>query len=194
MLWLPLPVNPKDLSSIRSPVSLWCMNHLFRFFYLLLSFLWRPRLQMLDECQTHFRTWFTDLDLLMHMNNGKYLSLMDLGRVDLMLRCGAFFKAREQGIYPVLASATIRYRRSLQLFQPFVMKTKILCWDDKYFFIQQKFEVRGELYAQAMVRARFLKNSGGKVSPQEILDLIQIKDKSPAIPESVRLWVESERA
>lgn len=147
---------------------------------------------MLDECHTPFRTWFTDLDLLMHMNNGKYLSLMDLGRVDLMLRCGAFSKARAQGIYPVLASATIRYRRSLQLFQPFTIKTKVLCWDEKYFFIEQKFEVRGELYTQAMVRARFLRKSGGKVSPQEIMDLIGMKEVSPPIPKSVQLWVESE--
>ena len=31
-----------------------------------------------------------DLDLLWHMNNGRYLSLMDQGRVDLMVRraCG----------------------------------------------------------------------------------------------------------
>ena len=170
------------------------MNHLFRLFYLLLSSLWRPRLKMIDECQTKFRVWPTDLDLLMHMNNGKYLSLMDLGRVDLMLRCGAFFKARKQGIYPVLASATIRYKRSLQLFQPFVMKTQVLCWDDKYFFIGQKFEVRGVLCAQAIVKARFLKNTGEKVAPQEIMNLIGMNQPSPEIPKSIQLWTESERA
>lgn len=169
------------------------MNHLFRFAYVIFSSLWRPRITMLDECTTHFRTWFTDLDPLMHMNNGVYLSLMDLGRIDLMLRCGAFAKARKNGIYPVVASQTIRYRRSLKLFQPFTIKTKILCWDDKYFFIDQTYQVKNELYAQATVRGRFLRNTGEKVSPQEIMRLIDLNIPSPQMPHPVKLWMESEQ-
>ena len=32
----------------------------------------------------------TDLDILRHMNNGRYLSLFDLGRWDLLIRTGLF--------------------------------------------------------------------------------------------------------
>lgn len=148
---------------------------------------------MMDESVTYFRTWPTDLDPLMHMNNGVYLSLMDLGRIDLMLRSGAFSKARKKGIYPVVASQTIRYRRSLKLFQPFTIKTKILCWDDKYFFIEQSFWSKGEPYTNAIVRGRFLNKSGGKVSPKEIMALIGLDLESPAMPRAVELWIESEK-
>lgn len=169
------------------------MNHLFRLAYLILSSVWRPRISMLDECITNFRTLPTDLDPLMHMNNGVYLSLMDLGRIDLMLRCGAWGQARKNGIYPVVASQTIRYRRSLQLFQPFSIKTKILCWDDRYFFLLQTFISNNEVYAQATVKGRFLKNKGEKVPPKELLALIGINLPSPQIPKNIQLWTESER-
>lgn len=35
-----------------------------------------------------FRAWAHDLDTSLHMNNGRYWTLMDLGRTDLMLRMG----------------------------------------------------------------------------------------------------------
>ena len=34
------------------------------------------------------RVWPNDLDTNAHMNNGRYLTLMDLGRFDLMTQCG----------------------------------------------------------------------------------------------------------
>lgn len=62
------------------------MNLLFRFIGLLLFSKARGPLKGLDECVTPFLVMPMDLDVLMHMNNGKYFSLMDLGRVDLMIR------------------------------------------------------------------------------------------------------------
>ena len=35
-----------------------------------------------------FRAWPTDLDPSLHVNNGRYLALMDLGRLDLMVGAG----------------------------------------------------------------------------------------------------------
>ena len=41
-----------------------------------------------DPSRLMFRVWFHDLDPFRHMNNGRYLTIMDLGRTDLMLRSG----------------------------------------------------------------------------------------------------------
>ena len=43
-------------------------------------------MSVLGLCLTPFRCWFTDLDVLRHMNNGKYFSIMDLARVDRILK------------------------------------------------------------------------------------------------------------
>ena len=52
------------------------------------------RLGPLDESVIHARVLPTDLDLNLHLNNGRALTLMDLGRVDLMLRMGVVGELR----------------------------------------------------------------------------------------------------
>lgn len=112
----------------------------------------------------------TDLDLLWHVNNGVYFSLMDFGRWDNIFRTGIYDKSRKLGWYSVVAGESIKFRRSLKLWDKFTLQTKVIGHDDKYFFIQQKFICKGELYATGLVKARFLKFSGGTVSPQEVLE------------------------
>ena len=34
------------------------------------------------------RVWFNDLDINFHMNNGRYMTICDLTRVDLFVRSG----------------------------------------------------------------------------------------------------------
>jgi acyl-CoA thioesterase FadM len=155
------------------------VNHLFRFAWMLLTFWLRPKIEDTTRSSVlKMRVWPTDLDPLMHMNNGVYLSLLDLGRIDLMLRSGAFFKINRQGIYPVVASEVIRFRRSLTPLQKFEIHTRIAAWDDRYFYLRQDFRVRGDIYAEALVKGRFLKRSGGKVAPSELLQSLKLKVES----------------
>jgi acyl-CoA thioesterase FadM len=84
---------------------------------------------------TPFRVWPSDLDTLLHMNNGKYLSIMDLGRMDLMLRSGTWPRLKAAGWYPVLAGQTIAYYRSLNPWKTFEVHTRILGFDDRWGFL-----------------------------------------------------------
>ena len=52
------------------------------------------------------------------MNNGRYWSLMDLGRTDLMLRTGLWRAVLRHRWVPVVNAGAIRFRRELRLFQP----------------------------------------------------------------------------
>ena len=123
------------------------------------------------------KVWPLDLDILFHMNNGVYLSLMDLGRTDLTIRSGFFKILQKHSIYPVLGSEIIRFRKSLKLFQSFQIHTDLIYWDEKYFYLQQRFFSKDELYASAIVKARFLRRSGGGVDPQEIFNLLNISQE-----------------
>jgi acyl-CoA thioesterase FadM len=58
-----------------------------------------------------FRVWPTDLDIFNHMNNGKFLSLMDVSRFDVMLRSGSWKKFRKLNWYPVVVAETITFRK-----------------------------------------------------------------------------------
>jgi len=93
-----------------------------------------------------------------------------------------------RGLYPVVAAETIRFRRSLQLFQAFEVETVIIGWDDKAFIIQHRFLRGEELVAEAFVRSRFLRRKGGTVGSRELLDLVGRSEPSPALPAWVQAW------
>ncbi|PFG29451.1 acyl-CoA thioesterase [Paramicrobacterium agarici] len=131
----------------------------------------------------------TDLDVLKHVNNGVYFSLFDLGRFDLLMRSGMWNTFTERGWYPVVASETITFRKSLTLWQRFTVETRILGFDDKSFYLEHRAVVDGEMYTQAFIRARFLKKSGGTVSVGELLDAIgHDNDRDLTVPEWLEQW------
>lgn len=90
-----------------------------------------------------FRVWPLDLDTSIHMNNGRYLTLMDLGRLDIMLRSGLWRAVLANGWVPIASTVTIRYRRELRPWQPFRLETRLLCWDAAQVVMEQQFIIAG---------------------------------------------------
>lgn len=167
------------------------MKLYFRLIWLLLTQSRRSRCSMLGPVDTHFRVWFNDLDVLMHVNNGVYLTLMDLGRTDLLLRSDAYTKIKHEGWYPVVASETIRFKRSLKLFQRFTIRTEVIGWDERSIYLEQTFLRKETLIAKAVIDARFLSKKGGKVTPAQLMSVLDMDTNSPRLPEWVATWVQS---
>ena len=153
----------------------------------------RPRLSLMDESVLKLRVWPTDIDVYGHMNNGRYLTVMDLGRTDLALRTGLFRLWMERRWKPLLGSATIRYRRSLTPLRRYQLHTRLLCWDDKWFFFEQRFRRHGELHAVAMAKG-LVRGSQGNVPPQELFSTLGGPAESPPLTETVHSWLALERA
>lgn len=151
------------------------------------------RLSVWDTGVTSFRVVPTDLDVLLHMNNGRYLTLMDLGRMDLMVRSGFWSLLSAKGWYPVAAGQTITYRKSLKLGQAFDLHTRLLGFDDRWTYVEQTFCVGDTIYASAVVRSRFLKKSGGSVENEELLKLVDDVPEDLVLPDWVHDWAESTR-
>ncbi len=169
------------------------MNLIFRLFYIYCTFKLKESVMPLGPCRTKFRCWFTDIDVLRHMNNGKYFSIMDLARVDLMARSGLLKKFSKLNWYPVVVSETIRFKKSIKLFQSFTVETSIIGWDKKALLINQKF-IRPDntIVCEAIVRGRFLKKSGGSVYTPELLKAAGIDSKPTALEPWVESWNEAQ--
>jgi acyl-CoA thioesterase FadM len=123
------------------------------------------------------------------MNNGRYLSFMDLGRVHLVVQLGllsAIFRNRWR---PVLAAAEINFIRQLAPFQRFDLVTRVVTWDDKYVYMEQRFESRGELCAHAFVKGLFL-GAEGRVSNAAVLAMLGHDAAPPETPDELRIWAE----
>jgi acyl-CoA thioesterase FadM len=153
----------------------------------------RPRLHPLDDSVIRFRVWPNDLDVNLHMNNGRYLTLMDLGRLDLVVRIGVLGTLRRRRWNPVVGSLQVRYRRSLLPFQEYDIRTRLLCWDERWFYLDQRFERGGDLVAAALVKGLFL-GPQGRVPTQQIVDASGQRIDSPPVPGAVAAWQDAEGA
>ncbi|WP_205881119.1 thioesterase family protein [Leucobacter insecticola] len=151
------------------------------------------RLGFSDMSRSRFRVWPTDLDLLRHMNNGKYLSIMDIARFDLIQRNGVMSLFKSEGWYPVVVGQTISYRKSLNPWQRFWIESRILGFDEQAVFMEQRFvrpdaHRRPEIYARAVVRARILRRSGGVVPVAEIIEKSGVDPASFSVPQEILEW------
>lgn len=167
------------------------MNLYFRLLVFMIRVRVRSRLSMWDTSRVSFRVNPLDLDVQRHMNNGRYLTLMDLGRMDLMIRSGFWKRVTEKGWYPVIAGQSITYRRSLTVGQRFDLSSRVIGHDDRWVYMEQVFRVGDVVHADAIIRARFLRRTGGSVDIQEVLDLAGPVPESLRVPDWVVDWNES---
>ena len=86
-----------------------------------------------------FRVLPHDLDAFGHMNNGRYLQIMDVARAEWMVRTGVFGSMRTQGWGAVLGGGVTRFRRSLKLWERYEVRTRLLCWDQRWFYFEHTF-------------------------------------------------------
>lgn len=157
-------------------VLLWVKSH------------WGPHYGVHDVGRLRLRVLPTDLDVNNHVNNGVYLSLMDLGRFDLLYRSGTWKTMMRSGLYPVIASETITFRKSLAPWQRYVLESRIVGYDAKAVYLEQRFVVDGEIYAVGHIRGRFLKRSGGTVALAELSELFGVDVTTVTLPAWVERW------
>jgi len=151
------------------------------------------RLDHFDVVRTRFVTSPTDLDILRHMNNGVYLSIMDVARFDMLHRTGIWKIFVARGWYPVVVAETISFRKSLTLGQRFTVESRILGFDAKAVYVEQRFvrpDAAGdpEIYAHGFIRGRFLKRTGGVVTVAELLEAVGLAPENVTVPEWLLKW------
>ena len=163
---------------------------LFRTLWKGLTLWFRPPLEPLGTSILAFRVWPNDLDVNVHMNNGRFLSVMDLGRFDLSFRTRLGRAMLRNRWTPLVGGISIRYRRSLDPFERYDLYTRLLGWDAKWVYLEQHFLKRGgELAAEGVVRALF-RGKSGNVPMAEVLSQMGYKGPQPELPEAIRRWAE----
>jgi acyl-CoA thioesterase FadM len=164
------------------------MNMLLRTMLVRLRARSRSPLGVHDVGRLTMRVLPNDLDVLRHVNNGVYFSLMDLGRLDLLVRSGVWATFQRLGYYPVVASETVTFRRSLQPWQRYELQTRIVGYDERAVFIEHRFVAAGEIYATAHIRGRFLKRTGGTVSMAELASAVGVDTSALPVPPWLAEW------
>jgi acyl-CoA thioesterase FadM len=150
----------------------------------------RKGAHLLDEIRTPMRVWPTDVDTYGHLNNGRFLTLMDMGRFEHVLRTGLLRVAMQRRWAPVVGSATVRFRRELRTFAQFELVTCLRTWDEKWFYYEHRFEQAGTLCALAYIQG-VAKKAGRTVAPQEMFSAVGYTERAPTPPETLAAWMRS---
>lgn len=154
----------------------------------------RGPIGMSEWSDLQMRVGVADVDFNLHMNNGRFLSLMDLGRTDFAVRAGVVRAAMHERWQPVAGGVRIRFRKSLPAFSRYVLRTRMPAWDDKWFFFEQQFLRDGDLAAVAHVKVLFKGRGGAQIPTSRLLAAVGHKAPSPELPDHLRMWLESEQA
>lgn len=156
------------------------MNLYLRMLYLLIASFFKPRLPIEHPKNTlSLRVLPNDIDLNRHMNNGRYLTICDLSRIDMFIRTGlAKTMMREQWM-PVISEHTMTYKRPLNLFQAYDVKMEITGWDEKSFqmthtFIANSKDAKGRVLAQGTSKGCVLSKQG-VIPPAKVIETVQAR-------------------
>lgn len=167
------------------------MNLYFRLFLLFIKTLFHSRTKnhIRQDTFLNLRVLPNDLDLNRHMNNGRYLTIMDLGRIDYMIKTGLLTVVLRNKWFPVISDSHMCYFRPLRLFDTYTLRTSLESWDDKSYIMTQRFEKNGKIYAIGLIRGLF-KDKKRSISIVEILKPLNLEHElpPPLSPES-EIWL-----
>jgi len=177
------------------------MNLYIRVLYVLIASFFKQKTQdMLQTFRLRLRVLPNDLDTNLHMNNGRYATIMDLGRFDMILRNGLAGLMMKQKSVPILSAMKIRYRIPLHAFEPFELETRVVCWDEKWVYMEQRFIIvkgpkKGAVAAIALLKGGFYDQKNKTTVPtDELMKALGVDVQSPEFPDYILQWSEVEDA
>jgi acyl-CoA thioesterase FadM len=165
-----------------------------RFVLIVIASRFRRRIGPLDESVVHFTVLPTDCDLNLHLNGGRFISFTDIARVELLARMRILTKMIRIGWRPIMGGVLVRYRKEILPFERFTVRTRVVGWDERWFYIEHVVEKNGEFCAIAHART-VIRRKGGNVPAGELFALAgETAIASPDLPTVVALWRDAENA
>ncbi len=142
------------------------MNLIFRMFYVFILSQFRGRIEKTNMVsQLSLRVLPNDIDINFHMNNGRYLTICDLNRVDLFIRSGLLKAMFKRNWIPLIAEHTMIYKKPLSTFESYEVKLEVTHWDEKYFYMTHLFTRDERVMAQGTSKGCVYARGIGVVSP-----------------------------
>ncbi len=147
-----------------------------------------PALAVTDTHVSHHRCWPQDLDPWRELNNGRTLTLYDLGRIPLAVRTGLARVVKQQGWGLTVAGATTRYRRRVRLWDRVEMHSRCIGWDARFLYMDQSMWKGDECTSHMLLRTA-ITSAAGIVPPSRALAALGQPVESPAFPDWVTAWI-----
>lgn len=145
-------------------------------------------LGLTDTHVSHHICWPWDLDMWRELNNGRTLTLFDLGRIPLAIRTGLVDVLRQKGWGITVAGNTTRYRRRVRAFDRLEMRSRCIGWDERFFYMEQSMWKADECTSHLLIRSA-VTSVRGIVPPAKVLTAANKATPSPELADWVKAWI-----
>ena len=152
-----------------------------------------PPLPILGTHVSRHRCWPWDLDPWVELNNGRTLTLYDLGRLPLGQRTGLHRMLKANGWGMTVAGNTVRYRRRVRGMDVVTMHSRCIGWDHRFLYIEQSMWRGDDCTSQQVIRSA-ITSKAGIVQPIRALEAMGQAQERPVLPEWVQKWITAEDA
>ena len=168
------------------------MNLYLRLIWTLLR-AWRaPRLAPGDTLSRQLRVLPNDLDLNGHMNNGRYLTIIDLMLIEYFVRSGFASEMFKRGWRPMAGGSFISYRRGLKPFQVYTLRFRLDATDAHWNYMRFEFMAGDKVCAAGYMKGAAVAR-GGLVPNAESYAAMGIAPPFTTLPGPVLDWIAAER-
>jgi len=151
-----------------------------------------PPLGVFETHVSHHICWPWDLDFWMELNNGRTLTLFDLGRIPMAKRLGLLGVLKSNGWGLTVAGISVRYRRRIRIFEKVQMHSRAIGWDDRFLYLEQSFwNHKGECTTNALFRTA-VTGPDGIVSPGKVAAALAYSGTPPVLPDWVQAWIDAD--
>lgn len=162
------------------------MNLYLRLLLLLFKRKMKQKPELFETAVLYLRVLPNDLDFNFHMNNGRFLSIMDLGRIELIKQRGLIKHMIRHRWAPIVGQAQISFYRPLNPFQSYELHTRLMCWDNKWAYFEQIFISKNKTIAVGHIKG-LLSSAQGTLNPDKVIKLLGYENLSPACPEEISM-------
>ncbi len=150
-----------------------------------------PDLPVTGTHVSHHRCWPQDLDGFLEMNNGRILTIFDLGRFGLARRVGLLRVLRQERWGLTMAGVSVRYRKRITPFVAFRMVSRAVGWDHRFFYIDQQIWIGDDCAVQGLYRSAVVER-GKLVDPGRVFAALGRDEPSPPLPDWVGAWIDAD--
>lgn len=176
------------------PVNLGRLARMYPFIRMIKEF-WvhrnAPALPVYGTHVSHHVCWPWDIDLWVELNNGRTLTLYDLGRTVMAQRVGLLSVAKTRRWGVSVAGAAVRYRKRVRMFDRFEMRSRSLGFDDKFTYVEQSLW-RGDVCCSHIVLRTAVTDAAGIVPSMRVAEALGVDPVSRPLPEWVQTWIAAE--
>lgn len=149
-------------------------------------------LSVLGTHVSYHRCWPQDIDMFVEMNNGRILTILDLGRTALAQRVGLLQALKDKGWGLTMAGCSVRYRKRIRPFAKFKVVSRAVGWDDKFFYLDQTIWIGEDCAVQVLYRSA-VTDANGIVRPRQLFDHVGYEGERPDLPAWVQGWIDADQ-